>query len=59
MAANGIEDFTELLHAEEVNVLSIMTLLKEQGINMPARELNGEYTYPLNCLDGRIVHASS
>ena len=43
MAANGVEDFTELLHTEEMAVQKMMVHLREQGIGILTREMVGDY----------------
>jgi hypothetical protein len=43
MAANGIEDFTQLLHNEEAVVQKMLAHLKAQGIGILTEEMLGEY----------------
>ena len=43
MAANGIEDFTQLLHDEDVFVHKMLAHLKEQGIGILTEDMLGEY----------------
>lgn len=44
MAANGIEDFTQLLHAEETALQKMMSHLKAQGVGILTQDEVGEYT---------------
>jgi hypothetical protein len=44
MAANGIEDFTEILHTEEQAVQKMIAHLKEQGVGILTAEMLGEYS---------------
>jgi len=43
MAANGVEDFTEVLRREEQSIQKMMLSLKEQGIGGLTEDRVGEY----------------
>jgi hypothetical protein len=43
MAANGIEDFTNLLQSEEKIVQKLLAHLKEQGVGVLTEDMLGEY----------------
>ena len=43
MAANGVEDFTEVLKREEQSIQKMMLSLKEQGIGGLTEDRVGEY----------------
>jgi hypothetical protein len=45
MAANGIEDFTQLLHIEDTMVQKMLAHLKEQGIGILTKDMLGEYDH--------------
>lgn len=44
MAANGIEDFTEVLRREEQSIQKMLMSLKEQGIGILTEDMVGEYS---------------
>lgn len=43
MAANGIEDFTNLLQSEEKIVQKLLAHLKEQDVGVLTEDMLGEY----------------
>lgn len=43
MAANGIEDFTEVLKREEQSIQKMVLSLKEQGIGILTEDMVGDY----------------
>jgi hypothetical protein len=45
MAANGIEDFTQLLGTEEKMVQKMLAHLKEQGVGILTKDMLGEYDH--------------
>ena len=45
MAANEVEDFTQLLGTEEQMVQKMLAHLKEQGVGILTEEMVGEYDH--------------
>ena len=43
MAANGIEDFTEVLKREEQSIQKMLMSLKKQGIGILTEDMVGDY----------------
>ncbi len=43
MAANGVEDFTQVLEGEQESVQKMLSHLKEQGIGVLTKDMVGEY----------------